>query len=175
MYMLLLGCFFWSFSSSSKSIETLVQNHSLINIRFRMICPFPLTWNILVYVMIGPTSWLARYPMWNKNFECCNFVIFSDTIDVITQYSAWWRYSFSFTWSYHSHWPWPHFKSTAVSNTLNWKFYILNLSQLCWNFQWLLNTSALSWICLSHVFKRDIWHISFEKKKSTLAFNFAWL
>ena len=71
-------------------------------------------------------------------------MIFSDTIDVITQYSAWWRYSFSFTWSYLFQWLWPYFKVTAVLISFHWKFYLL--IRLSWNLAGLLNTSNRSWI-----------------------------
>ena len=94
----------------------------------------------------------------------CNVGIFS--------YFAWCYYSLSFTSS--CPWrPWPHFKVTGVSNSFNWKFYVLNLFST--NFIWLLSTSSRSWIYhlfwWSHIFQGDNGHIfSFGGKKINVGF-----
>ena len=86
--------------------------------------------------------------------------------------SAWWYYSSSFTCSFHSQWPWPHFKVTAVSNRLNWKFYVL--ISLSWNFIGLSSTSSRSrthhlfwWARIS---KGDNWYISSFEKNFNIGF-----
>ena len=57
---------------------------------------------------------------------------------------AWWYCTLSFTCSLHFQWPWHYFKVTAVSNNLNWKFYVI--VRLSWNFEGLLSTLSRSWI-----------------------------
>ena len=65
---------------------------------------------------------------------------------------------------------WWYFKVTAVSNSFNWKFYVLIWLSL--NFVWLLIASVRSWISNFYwfllIFKGDYQHISsFDKKKPT--------
>ena len=85
--------------------------------------------------------------------------IFSDTINVRQM----WYFTFSFTCSFHCPWPW-HFKITALSNSFNWKFYIL--IRLSLNIVALLSTSSrhecttfffffFSFCKLSHIFRGD--------------------
>ena len=85
---------------------------------------------------------------------------------------VWWYNTFSFTCSLHFQWPWHYFKATAVSNSLNWKFYVL--IQLSWNFAGLSSTSSRSWIYhyfwLFHLFKGDNWCVSWFDKGLFLAF-----
>ena len=67
--------------------------------------------------------------------------------------------------------PWLYFKVTAVSNSFNWKFYVL--IQLSWNLAWLLITTSILWIYyfwFSHMFKGENWHISSFEKNSNVGF-----
>ena len=63
-----------------------------------------------------------------KNF---NTGILADTISIINVTLCMWYYTLSFTCSLHFQWSWHYFKVTAVSNSLNWKSYVIWLS---WNF-----------------------------------------
>ena len=66
------------------------------------------------------------------------FCVFWSSKDVIRKKNfAWWYYSFSC--SYHFQWPWPCSEGTTMSNSFNWKFYVLIL--LSWSFIGLLSKS----------------------------------
>ena len=80
---------------------------------------------------------------------------------------AWRYYSLNFTCSCHFQWPWPYFKVTVMSNTFNWKIWVL--IQLSSNFVGSSSKSSRKWIyhyfSLLHIFKGDDWRVFWFDKK----------
>ena len=73
---------------------------------------------------------------------------------------------------HHFQLPWFYFKVWAVSDSFNWKCYVL----LSWNFVRLLITWSKSSTChyirLSYMFTGDNWHASSFEKNNTFDFVF---
>ena len=141
------------------------------------ICPLcpPLSAFWVCVMVTGWQNWLA-------GFLCCvgktSVAIFFDTIIVINL----WHdnkclercyYSLNFTHLYHIQWPWWYFKVTAVSNSSNWKFYVL--IWLSWNFVWSLSTSTRPWtyhyFLFLLIFNGDNWHVFWFDKKFNVGFS----
>ena len=99
-----------------------------------------------------------------------NIGIFSDTISVIKSNFSWSYYTLNFICSLYFQWVWHYFKVTAVSNSINWKFYVL--IRLSWNFveffKYIKQVVNCFW--LSHIFKGDNWRISWFDKTFTVGF-----
>ena len=81
------------------------------------------------------------------------------------------------SFSLHFLWPWHYFNVTAVSNSFNWKFYILIWT--IWNFVELLSKWSWLWIYryfwLAHVLKGDNWCVSWFHKNWSVGFSWTLL
>ena len=136
---------------------------------------FWITWNMWVC----NDQCVAGRPAKGKNF---NIMIFSDTMNMINVKLCMMVVLIELSHSYHFQWPWLYFKVTAVSNSFNWKFYVL--VWLSWNLYscWLHQVDhEYTTFFFFHTCSRNRLHISsFEKKNlcwiflRARSFNFAW-
>ena len=117
---------------------------------------FWLTWKVWVYVMISVRPAVLVVVRRGKNIDVAKFLD-TNTINVINVKLCVMILLIELYVFLHFWWNWPYFEVTAVSNSMNGKFYVL--IWLSWNFRGLKSMSSRTWIqhlfWWLHIFKED--------------------